>query len=897
MTRGRAGPGGASLLALLATLAWPEWRSHPWRQGAALLAVTLGVALAFSVHLINASALAEFGQAVQAVNGQPDLALRPRAATGFGAASFDEALYARAAAAPGVALASPVIEVQARAAGAAPDAAPLRVVGIDALVVGALAPGLLPHASGCTDRLCALDPTRVFLNAAAQRHFGSGGTLTLNTPGGPHRWRIAGSVAADGPPLAVIDIAAAQDAFGLDGRLSRIDLRLAPGADAAQVLRGLQLPANVRAAAPDEADHRIDQLSRAYRVNLTVLALVALFTGAYLVFSVMALSVARRVPQFALLGVLGLAARERLQLVLAEGALLGAAGSALGLALGTALAQAALRWRGGDLGGGYFQGLAPTLRFDSTAALLYAALGTAAALVGSVVPARQAQRLAPAQALKGLGLDANAPRRDRRSAAAPKRDGQVRPEGRLLRGGRALSGGRVQRDGLALRNVLRGDRVLGPLLLALALALSFAPPIDGLPIAAYLAVACGLVGGIACVPAAVGLLVRLLPAPRSALLLLAVERAREQRTQASVAVAGVVAALSLGVALTVMVGSFRSAVTDWLQHLLPADLYLRVAAPSAGAPTPPLPPTLAQRAAALPGVQRVDGERLAELVLDPQRPPVALIARPLPPDAVAQLPLVGALQPVPAGSVGVFVSEAVVDLYGARPGGRLQLPLGPALHAPVVVRGVWRDYARQTGSVLIDLADYRALSGDRTLSGLALWLAPQARLDAVEAGLRALAPATPLEFATTRELRAMSLRLFDRSFAVTSYLQALAIAIGLFGIAASFSAQVLARRKEFGMLAHLGVTRRELLTLIAAEGAVWTAAGTLLGLALGLAVSVVLVDVVNPQSFHWTMPLSVPWARLAALCALVLAAGTVTALLAGRAAAGRAPALAVKEDW
>jgi putative ABC transport system permease protein len=124
-----------------------------------------------------------------------------------------------------------------------------------------------------------------------------------------------------------------------------------------------------------------------------------------------------------------------------------------------------------------------------------------------------------------------------------------------------------------------------------------------------------------------------------------------------------------------------------------------------------------------------------------------------------------------------------------------------------------------------------------------------------------------------------------------------AVAIGLFGVAASFSAQVLARRKEFGMLAHLGVTRRELLGLVAAEGALWTGAGAVLGLLLGLAVSVVLVKVVNPQSFHWTMDMAVPWWRLAALCAAVLAAGTLTAGLAGRSAATREMALAVKEDW
>src|SRR6185437_4900420 len=129
-----------------------------------------------------------------------------------------------------------------------------------------------------------------------------------------------------------------------------------PGAERAAVLASMQLPANVRAAAADEAAARVSSLSRAYRVNLSVLALVALFTGSFLVFSVLALSVAKKLPQLALLGVLGLAARERLSLVLGECALLGLVGSVLGLALGTALASAALRLLSGDLGGGYFPG-------------------------------------------------------------------------------------------------------------------------------------------------------------------------------------------------------------------------------------------------------------------------------------------------------------------------------------------------------------------------------------------------------------------------------------------------------------------------------------------------------------------------------------------------------------
>jgi putative ABC transport system permease protein len=254
--------------------------------------------------------------------------------------------------------------------------------------------------------------------------------------------------------------------------------------------------------------------------------------------------------------------------------------------------------------------------------------------------------------------------------------------------------------------------------------------------------------------------------------------------------------------------------------------------------------------------------------------------------------------------VPVYVSEAMVDLYGARLGEPLPL-LDAALGLPAAARsrftvaGVWRDYVRQSGALLLEQADYVRLTGDRRVNDLQVWLAAGADAARVQADLRrAAGPAAPLlEFASAREIRAVSLRIFDRSFAVTYWLQAVAIGIGLFGVAASFSAQVLARRKEFGLLAHLGLTRGQILAVVAGEGAAWTLVGALAGLALGLGVAVVLVHVVNPQSFHWTMDLLVPWLRLLALCLAVVVAGTLTAWLAGRAAAGRDAVLAVKEDW
>ncbi len=400
-------------------------------------------------------------------------------------------------------------------------------------------------------------------------------------------------------------------------------------------------------------------------------------------------------------------------------------------------------------------------------------------------------------------------------------------------------------------------------------------------------------------PAVVQALLALLPSSRHALALLAMRRARFQRHTASAAVAGVVASLALSVALTVMVTSFRGGVAAWLDQVLPADLYARSAGSSAAADQAWLDPAFVAAVQALPGVQRVMASRVRALQLAPERPAVALLARPL--ERPAQdLPLLAAPLPPAPGETGVYLSEAAAALYHKQPGQLIRLPIGraPGDDSEARVLGIWRDYARQFGAIAIDAAAYQALTGDIRINDLALWLAPGADAQQVRQRLRALGgDADLLDIAATPELRALSLAIFDRSFAVTTYLQAVAIAIGLVGIAASLSAQVLARRKEFGLLAHLGLTRAMVIGVVAGEAAAWLAAGVLLGLALGLAVSVVLVHVVNPQSFHWTMELLLPWGQLLALCAAVLAAGIGTAAYSARAAASRAALLSVKEDW
>ena len=855
----------------------------------------LGVALAFSVHLINASALDEFSQAVRSVNGQPDLALRAAEGT------FDESVYALVAGNAQVEHASPVLEISTYAVGDDGKRLALRVVGVDALTIAFVAPALIPiPSSGAAnsgdgdsgaDRFSMFAPGTVFLNAAAQKAVTSDRAVSLRVQSGLQLLgvKVAGTVNASGMALAVMDIGAAQDLFGQQGFLSRIDIKLKAGVNHDTFMAALQgtpgWPAAVTAGTPEDATARIGNLSRAYRVNLTVLALVALFTGAFLVFSVLSLSVAKRAQQFALLGVLGLTGKERLRLVLLESGALGLAGCLAGIALGTALAALALRVLGGDLGGGYFAGVAPTLRWSTMAALAYAGLGLLAALAGGWWPARLAERLPPAQTLKGLGAS----------------------------------------------DVHSQKHWVSIIFIAGGVVLARAPAIFDIPLAAYVSVALLLVGGITALPWLIALLLdRVSPVVQQRLLpLLAVERARRVRESASVAVSGVVASLSLAVALTVMVASFRESITRWLDVVLPADLYVRTANSTSAGDTAFFTPEFVQAVAKAPGVKRVSTQRTKLLLMDPARPAVALIARQLD-DPANALPLVGDPLPVPPGQIGIYVSEAMVDLYGAEPGKpflRLNSAFAHVLYtkyAMFYIAGVWRDYARQSGTIAISSADFERLTGDKRVNDLALWLAESADSTQVQQAIRDIAdkqsgtpaPAEELtnatkatkatnatnagqliEFASSREIRAVSLKIFDRSFAVTYWLQGIAIAIGLFGVAASFSAQVLARRKEFGLLVHLGLTRSQVLRVVAGEGLAWTAIGAVAGLGLGLAVSMVLVFVVNPQSFHWTMDLAVPWLRLLALCAAVVVAGTATAWLAGRAAAGRDAVLAVKEDW
>ncbi|MCW5624364.1 MAG: FtsX-like permease family protein, partial [Burkholderiales bacterium] len=373
---------------------------------------------------------------------------------------------------------------------------------------------------------------------------------------------------------------------------------------------------------------------------------------------------------------------------------------------------------------------------------------------------------------------------------------------------------------------------------------------------------------------------------------LAVSRLRAYPSQAAVSLAAIVAATSLLVAMVIMVTSFRASLTDWLDGVLPADLYLRAAEAGDSAF---LSWVDQQRIAAVPGIDRVEFLRWSQIVLDERQPRVTLLARDgVEADAERRLPVVGPIVPPPAGMPAVWPSEAAASLQGLVAGQVLDIPLGGRMHR-FHVAGLWRDYARQNGAVLIDRATYRALTADDTANDAGIWLRSGASLSTVRAALDAIAPGGVVLMAPD-DIRRRSLDVFDRTFAVTYVLEVAALLIGLLGLSAAIAAEVLSRRREFGMLRHIGVTRRQIAALLGIEGVTVAGVGLVVGCVVGFGMSLILIHVVNRQSFHWGMELHVPWGALAAFVIGMLVLAAATAIGSGRQAMSGDVVQAVRED-
>lgn len=826
-----------------------EWRQHPGRIAIAVVAIAVGVALGFAVHLINGSALTAFGQAVNTVNGAADLKIEAASRLGF-----DEALYARVIAVEGVADASPVVVLKAVTA----RGEPFTLLGLDIIRAAGVTPSLIgapargPGSNG--DELFASDALFLSQAALVVAKLRVGDRVTINANGRAQLMVVRGLLPgiAEGRRVGMVDIAAAQWLFGRLGKIDRLDLKLTPDAQASDVRARLMplIPAGALVSDEEDDVKQSDSLSRAYRVNLTMLALVALFTGTFLVYSTQSLSVTRRLQSFALLRTLGLQRGGIVALVTTEGALAGLIGATFGMLLGYGLAAGALNILGGDLGSGIFGDAPPALIFAPIAGAGFFALGVVAAVGGSLIPALQGARAAPAVTLKNAG-------------------DSVDP--------RDPSAGRL------------------PLTLLVAgICAAFLPAVGRLPLFGYLSVALLLAAGITAMP----WLARTLLAPlarasrRSVPIDLAIQHLHGAPGAAATALCGIVASTALMIAMAVMVTSFRGAVDEWLGDILSGDLYVR-SEPGWGG----FDPAAQARLAAIPGVKTILFSRQVPIILDPSEPPMSLIARPVGTgDSALQL-LGGAIVP-PPGTTAVWLSEPAARILGRKPGDAIGLPIGQ--NARFVVAGIWRDYSRQQGAVVIDAKDYSRLTGDVIRDDALVLLKPGADMAVVQRAILAAAP-VPLEsritMAEPASLRKLALSIFDRSFAITYVLEGIAIIVGLAGVATTASAQAIARTREFGMLRHIGVGRGQIIAMLGVEGALLGAVGGLVGVTLGTGISQVLIHVINPQSFNWTMTTRLPITLMLSVITALIVASAVTAMLAGRRAVSIDAVRSVRADW
>ena len=860
-----------------ATVLGPLQQS-PGRALVAVVAIALGVALGLAVHLINRVAADEVQRATRSLFGIADLAVQ---GSGGG---FSEELYPRLARLPGVAVASPVIEVRGRLPGRAQT---LQLLGVDAFRMRELQAPLSSLGATVANATGLLASDAVWLSPAAADVLGLDVDDRLRVQVGlaTHDFTVAGLLPAGAyrQPLGMLDIAEAQRRFERLGRLDRIDLRLDEGSDRPAAIRAIAalLPRGAQLVTPGAASDDALRLTRAYRTNLTALALVALFTGGFLVYSTQMLAVARRRREIAFLHAMGVTVREQVAASLLAGTIVGIAGAALGVVLGLALAGAGLAAFGADLGAGYFRGPAPPLDAGVLECVLFFGLGLSAALAGSFAPAYEAASVPPAAALRSA--------RDRAKNYAEPFSSSAGPE---KRGAGRRGTGRI---GVAGRFGFE-PLLLGVLLMGAAGIVVWLPPGGPVPWPGYLSIACLLIGAVLAAPALARAVLDRLPDGGPAWRQIATAQLRGTARTTAVSLASVLVSFGLMVAMAIMVTSFRDSLDAWLQRILPADLYLRAGA--AGS-TGYFDVATQRRLARLPEIERIDFSTATEVRLRDGGPRLAVLARSIDESNAARLlPLRRVSdRPASAGTVPVWASEAALDLHGLDVDTEFELPLGDRV-VRASVRGLWRDYDRSGGAIVLSRATYREHTGDARATSASLWLASDVSADAAAAAVRAeLPPGDVYEIARPRELRQRSLAVFDRTFIVTYVIEAIAVLIGLVGVGAGISAQVLARRGEFGMLRHLGVLRRQIAGLLAFEGAVQGALGVTGGLAIGGVVSLVLIYVVNRQSFHWTMDLHIPWITLGVLSVVLIASAAATAAGSGRLAMSADVLRAVREDW
>lgn len=839
-------------------------RRHPVRVLLPTLGVAIGVAAVAAIHHANRSVTASFEDAASSIAGRSDfvvtgaagVAVEQLAALGF---LWKIGSFAPAVTGPAVLEDGPREVAQ--------------VVGIDWGGDGAVRDLRLVAPSGPGARTALARPGSVFVSApfAARHGLAPGSTLAVVAGGERRRvpiggiLELSGVARAGGGDILLTDIFTAQELLGKKGLVDRVDIVLDPGVSrqdtAGEIAR--RLPAGLSLELPGRAAETAGRMVRAFRFNLNALGSLTLLVGIFLITNAVSIAVLRRRPEIATLRAIGAPRGVIFAAFLAEGLAVGVAGTLCGEILGFFVSRAALAAVGGTVSSIYL----PTARIAAAgyggAVALAAAVGISAAAVATLLPAIEATRVEPSPALRPGSIEGVARRR-------------LWP--RALAAATALAG---------------------------AWALSRSEPVDGFPLFGFAAV--GLV--VAALALVAPLLVRL--GANGPGRLLARVFGVEGRLAAGffggglarngIAVTALAMALGMTLAMIVTVASIRATVIVWVESTLRADLWIKADAGGRSGIVGDLSSEIVPFLEAFEGVAAVDPFRAREAVDAAGRPftlgsgDFRVVAR------VGGLPLLDGADPRLVAQAArkrgeVLVSEPFARRFGVRTGGTVSVPT-PAGALAFRVAGVYRDYSNDRGTVVMDRARYLELFHDTRVTSVAVLAAPG--VDPIALRRRILA-ASPERFAlsisTNRELRREALAIFDRTFSVTRALEAIAVGVAVLGIANALAASAVERRRAFGLLRAIGAAGGQIRRATLLEAVLAGLVGTAAAVAAGAAFAWLLLGVINPQSFGWTVALRVPWAPLGEATALVLGASFLAGVVPGRIAAAVDPAAALAEE-
>ena len=850
---------------------WTVWRAlvfgpgrrHPARVLLPVLGVAIGVAAVAAIHRANASVTESFRSSAASLSGRSDLVVT--GVSGVPVADLERLafLWDSGSFAPAV---TGWVVVADRTGDLA------ELVGLDVGDDPAARDWKLlgdPRASRA--RLLSGDAVFVGAPFAARHALSVGDRLALAAGGRRHELTVAGVLSFSGlataaaGDLLITDLFTAQRLLGRTGRVDRVDVFLDEGVDREEVRRRLaaSLPPGLRVEPPGRAAEAADRMVRAFRFNLNALASLTLLVAMFLVTNAVSISVLRRRPEIAAVRSVGGSRAVVAVVFLLEGLAVGAAGTALGEAGGVFLSRAALAAVSATVTGIYV----PTARIAASgyrgAALLAGAVGLLTAVAAAVVPAIEASRVEP---------------------AAAARSGTIETARRRRTGPRAA---------LALA------------CLAAAAAAAAAPPVDGFPAFGFAAVVL-VVGALAlAAPAGVRLAERLALGPLARVFgepgRLAGRAFGGSLARNGLSVAALAMALGMTLAMLVTVASIRETVRVWVESTLRSDLWIKAAAGRSSGLIGDLPPDVLEMLREIPGVAALDPFRARDQVDARGRTwtlaagDFRVLAR------VGGLPVTDRIDPREAAQRAraggeVFVSEPYSRRFGVRRGDFVAIPT-PRGERRFRIAAVYRDYSNDRGTVVLDRDAYVALFDDRRVTSVAVLAAPGE--DPAELRRRILAAAEgrfALSISTNRELRREALRIFDRTFAVTRALEAIAVAVAVLGVANALTASAVERRRSFGLLRAVGASGRQIRLAVLLEAALSGATGVAAALPAAAAFSFLLLAVINPQSFGWTVVPRVPAARLAAVAASVFAASVLAGLHPSRLAAAVDPADALAEE-